>query len=267
MTTGRLTSIHAKVERARKHLSDLETECHAFLATSPYEIACKRDPQTREVVYYAVKAGRVPPTIAAITADVLQNLRRTLDHLACELVIAAGKYPTRNTGFPIFSSVGIYKAQVAEKVQGMGKDALETIDTIKPYKGGNDVLWRLHNLSNIDKQRPLAIVGLAYRFQHTTPSVLAYLRQVWSRRPGAWPSPESAPHSLIEYERRHSPLNVGDVLFIDLQDAEMNGQMKFGFDLAFGEGKFANGLLLLETLSQMIEMVETTLPKFDPLMS
>ena len=65
----------------------------------------------REAVYYAARVGEVPLTIAAITADVLQNLRKALDHLASELVLVAGSYPTRNSGFPIFSSVAIYKAQ------------------------------------------------------------------------------------------------------------------------------------------------------------
>ena len=87
----------------------------------------------------------------------------------------------------------------------MRKDAVDAIDAIKPYKGGNDTLWRLHGLNNIDKHRLLITVGLAYRFQSVTPNVLAYLGKVWSGRAGAWPTPESAPYSLIEYERRHSP--------------------------------------------------------------
>ena len=263
----RLNRIQAKFGRAKRHLSDLEIEVRSFLASHPYEIATRRDTQTREVVYYATRVDDVPLAIAVITADVLQNLRKSLDHLACELVLAAGSSPTRNSGFPIFGSIAIYKAQAPEKVQGMRKDAVDAIDAIRPYKGGNDTLWRLHGLNNIDKHRLLITVGLAYRFQSVTPKVLAYLGKAWSGRAGAWPTPESAPSSLIEYERRHSPLNVGDVLFIDAFDNEVHEPMKFSFDVAIGEGKIANGLLLLETLKQMVDMVDNVICGLRPLLT
>lgn len=263
----RLNRIQAKLGRAKRHLSDLEIEVRTFLASHPYEIAARRDARTREVVYYATRVDDVPLTIAVITADVLQNLRKSLDHLACELVFVAGSSPTRNSGFPIFGSAAIYKAQAPEKVQGMRKNAVDVIDAIKPYKGGNDTLWRLHGLGNIDKHRLLMTVGLAYRFQSVTPKVLAYLSKAWSGRAGAWPTPEAAPSSLIEYERRHSPLSVGDVLFIDTLDGELNEQSEFSFDVAFGEGKIASGLLLLETLKQMVDTVDNVICEFGPLLT
>jgi hypothetical protein len=33
--------------------------------------------------------------------------------------------------------------------------AIERIERLKPYKGGNDPLWRIHELDNIDKHRTL----------------------------------------------------------------------------------------------------------------
>jgi hypothetical protein len=97
---------------------------------------------------------------------------------------------------------------------------VEMIDAIKPYKEGNRTLWQIQSLYNIDKQRPLSIVGLAHRFQSVTPNVLEYLRKTWSGRPGDWPPPESAPPGLIEHARKHSPLAIGAVLFIDVPEAE-----------------------------------------------
>jgi hypothetical protein len=138
---------HPKIERAKKHLAELKTEVGAFLSSSPFEVGKRHDPQTQEISYYVVRAADVPASISAITADILQNLRRALDHLACDLVITAGKYPTRNTGFPIFGSLGIYNAQAGEKTRGMRQDAVEAIAAIKPYKGGNDVLWHLQELA------------------------------------------------------------------------------------------------------------------------
>ena len=41
-------------------------------------------------------------------------------------------------------------------MEGMRKQA---IDAVKPYKGGNDSLWRLHQLNLADKHRFLITVG------------------------------------------------------------------------------------------------------------
>src|SRR5438132_5583994 len=37
------------------------------------------------------------------------------------------------------------------------------IDALRPYKGGNDVLWQLHELNNVDKHRLILTVGSALR--------------------------------------------------------------------------------------------------------
>jgi hypothetical protein len=260
----RLALIRAKIERARKHLSDLEAEVHAFLMSRPYEISNKRDPQTREVVYYATKVNAVPSLIAASSADALQNLRSALDHLTCSLVRTSGHCPTRNTGFPIFASFGIYKAQALEKVRGMRNEAVVAIDAIKPYNGGNRVLWRLQSLINVNKQGLLNIVGLTSRFQTVTPSVLEYLRRVWGGRAGAWPAPEVALEDLIEYERWHFPLTKGDVLFVGLPDTDRDSEMNFSFDITVYEPKIADRAPLPAQFSGMAQEVVNTISSLGP---
>jgi hypothetical protein len=260
----RLRFIRAKIERAKKHESELEREVHGFLQSHPYEVRSKQDPQTGEVVYYAAKVDDAPPSIAAISADVLQNLRGVLDHLACDLVEISGNYVTRNTGFPIFASRKIYEAQASEKVRGMRKEIVEAIDAIRPCKHGNQVLWRLHSLNNVNKHRLLNIVGLASRFQSVTPSVLAYLRREWSGRYGAWPAPEVAPDDLIEYDRWHLPLKKGDVLFILLPGVEAESEVTFSFDIAFDDAKVSERSPLLVQVGEMMRAVEGIISSFEP---
>jgi hypothetical protein len=45
----------------------------------------------------------------------------------------------------------------------MTQQAVAAIDALKPYKGGNDVLWQLHELNNVDKHRLILTVGSAVR--------------------------------------------------------------------------------------------------------
>jgi hypothetical protein len=54
-------------------MRDLEAEIKAFLGTNPYVVGTKRNPQTRQLIYYLVRVQNVPDRIAAIAGDVLQK--------------------------------------------------------------------------------------------------------------------------------------------------------------------------------------------------
>ena len=256
-----LTRVRAKVEQGKKHLHQLEAEVRSFLDSNPFEVASRRDPQSHELIYYVARVKEVPYAIAATAADVLLNLRRALDHLACEFVVAAGNYPTRNTGFPVSASAGIYKAQLAEKIEGMHRDAVKPIEASKPYKGGNDALWCLHALGNVDKQRLLTLTGVVYRFDEMTPTALENIRRLWQAQPySSEPFPDSPPaQAFIQWSRRPWPVKEGEVLFVDLADAKVDRQKGFRFDVALGEGKIANGVILVAALKEMLSAVEMVL--------
>src|SRR5215470_372974 len=93
----RLEAIMVKVKRAEEHIRDLQTEIESFRdgPPKPYIIQTENDPQTGELLYKATYVRDVPIRFAAIAGDVLQNLRSALDHLAWQLVEAAGNTPRR----------------------------------------------------------------------------------------------------------------------------------------------------------------------------
>jgi hypothetical protein len=260
----RLTRILLKVERAKKHLRDLEADVQAFNKTSPYVVQTKRDPQSRRLIYYVASVKEVPTILAAITGDVLQNLRSALDHLAYELVLigTGGSGPTRHVYFPISDDAAKYKADTPGKVQGMRQEAVRAIDAIKPYGGGgNDALWRLHRLNNIDKHRTLILVGSAYRSVNLGAHMSEMMRRTWPDRP--------LPKTDLYFRPadRLFPLKVDDELFIDAPDAEVNPAINFRFEVAFGEAGIVEGAPLLETLQQMADLVNYLISQFGPLLS
>jgi len=62
------------------------------------------------------------------------------------------------------------------------------------------------------------------------------------------------------------PLKIGDELFIDAPDAEVNEKMQFVFEVAFGEPQIVEGEPLLETLRQLTKLVDGIVPGFEPLL-
>jgi len=87
MTADRsIATIRRKTQRAREHLRNLQTEVTAFLATKPYKVGVKRDPDTRKPIYFVADVATTPAALPLIAGDVLQNLRSALDHLAWPVI-------------------------------------------------------------------------------------------------------------------------------------------------------------------------------------
>jgi hypothetical protein len=258
----RLTGIQTKIKRAKSHIQDFETARTNFFAHDPYVIATKRNPETRQLAYYLVSVEEVPPLLGAIAGDAIQNLRSALDHLAYQLVVVGRgtseppEHPER-ISFPIFNSAEEYEAEKLRKVEGAAEDAIKAIDSVKPYKGGNDVLWQLHRLNIVDKHRLMLTVGSNFR----SVDIGSYMSRMIRN---AFPDTEfpTVP-AFLQPADRMCPLKTGDVLFIDAPDAEPNKDMKFVFDIALSEPQIMECESLLETLNNMANLVESLIPPFE----
>lgn len=164
---GSLDRLRIKIQPAKEHIRYLEPEVKSFFATNPYVVGTKREPQTRKLLYYLSSVHEVPERISAITGDVLHNRRSALDHLVYGLfTVGPGGLSgrsARHVYFPISNDAAKYAAESPRKVQGMRQDAIDAINAVKPYKGGNDTLWIIHKLNNIDKHRFVIVVASAFR--------------------------------------------------------------------------------------------------------
>lgn len=263
-----LDSVRQKIERANQHIEELKAAVLAFKATDPYKISTKRNPQTRELVYYIVSAEPIPAPIAAILGDILQNLRSVLDHLAYQLFIAAGGDPAKSAHiyFPIFDDISAYKAKSLGKVQGIKQNAIDAIDAIKPYKGGNDTLWLLHKLNNIDKHRLVITVGAAFsEFNIGQHLGAVKVRELLESK--GIPLPPQFPDVYMRTRDRMFPLKAGDELFIDAPDAKENEDIKFLCDIAFGEPGISEGESIIETVQGMADLVTQIVFDFKALLA
>jgi hypothetical protein len=255
-----------KLERARKHLAALDMEVRTFLASTPYVVQTMRDPATKRLHYF-VGSVREPQVDLPLTAsDVLHNLRASLDHLAWQLVLAASGTPTKDTCFPIFDSDSKYKSGVSPKVKGMSKASIKAIDELKPYKGGNDLLWQLHRLENVDKHRVLITVGSAFRAVDMSSILTRGLAAAAAGKGLGMPADLKIPPVFLRPEDRSFPLKAGVDLFVDVPGAEPDSKVQFTFEVALGEPGIVEGAPLLETLQRMTQMVEALLAQFSPML-
>ena len=171
--TPALESVLVKIDRAKVHIADLNTEIGLLIDSCDKGTRGKGNPKTREYILWLDITPIVPPTISALAGDAIHNLRSALDHLAYQLVKARGtptRDPTQNTTFPILETpptpnrFGRFPPpQIAPSVS---REVREALAELQPYKRSQPHLHPLavlHNLDIVDKHRQLllAVVGVS----------------------------------------------------------------------------------------------------------
>jgi hypothetical protein len=190
----RLIGCQLKIDRANQHIRDLQAAIDKFIWSKPHLFDSKDDLESGERSFYVRIVPDIPfDPISLLAGDALQNLRSTLDHLAFQIVGSPADITPeiRRISFPIGESPAHYKSLLSRReIQTLRPDAVEAIDALKPYKGGDNTLWLLHSLNIIDKHR-LLISACAVNVAHSIPaSIKAELvKGYFGSNPGAHTAP------------------------------------------------------------------------------
>jgi hypothetical protein len=254
--------ILSKVERAKKHIEDLHASLEAFWKTNPNRIRFQDDVKAGERSYYLVTAKDIPLDILNVIGDALHNLRSALDHTAYAFPLATGGKRGWNQ-FPIVDSAAKYmSADVRGKVQTFREDVVKALDALKPYKGGNDTLWRLHELNKIDKHRLLLTASITNTARSMTPTERSEITIRFTNQSNA------DPLTLVRALKGITPvpLNAGDKIYT-VPHSEMEQYMQFHFDVAFNEPQIIQCKPVIETLHEMAKIVGHIVLEFDPFLT
>jgi hypothetical protein len=248
----RLLQITSKIEWAKAHIDNLNREVGAFRETQPYRIDTKRNPQTGQLIYYMSKVDAVPQRLALIAGDVIHNLASALDFLAYQIVCSSTNDAPRNPRgiyFPTFASAEKYEALKRGKMEGAGQEVFEALDALKPYKGGNDLLWALHELNNIDKHRLLITAGGAWHRMNIAATLERML-------PAEFLGKVSVPAVIVRPKSIKFPMEEGDVLFIDAADAEPDEKLQFEVSVSLYEPQIIEPQPIVTAVHQFATLVE-----------
>jgi hypothetical protein len=157
-----ITGSRLKVERAGKHLNELERKVRSFLDRHPDRFTRQLDPNDFNYVIYEIPPNPPPPpTLAPVLGDFVHNLRSALDHSAWNLALlnlqGTDREPYEFTAFPILRNASDGSVhRFYELVQDVLPAAIPDIEALQPDHQGNaanhelvilDALW------NADKHR------------------------------------------------------------------------------------------------------------------
>lgn len=238
----------AKFDRARHHADELVAAVKNYIGKEPYKLGFKVGEDGRPA-YFVETVENVPTLIPTTVGDVLHNLRCCLDHLAYQLVwVSTGAPPTdpNRLYFPICESATKYDKRKQSGdlfFASAGVAAVAAVDSLKPYKGGNDPLWWLHALNNVDKHRMLITaggkaasvdMGLARGMVKSLVQNTLFPEEV---REGMVRAAEELAKKPLFFKLADPmfPLKAGDVFFYDAPGNEFNPDVKLKVYLALGE--------------------------------
>src|SRR5258708_2591931 len=232
----RIILIRVKIERAKKHLRDLAGELLIAKNVKTTVVVGEDESGFRQgVPDKFITLPRMPFDVVVLAGEIIHNLRSALDHLAWQLVETAGNVPSSDTMFPILLSLDGYESSKIGKVKGMRPEAIKAIDRLKPYKGGNDELWRIHELDIIDKHRTLFSVAHDYLFFGD-----------WFD--GDYYFKTNAPH------------------FAGVFDTQVEQDMQLEIDKAVGQTQVTQSNSLLPSLHRLVDFVDNLIAGFKPLL-
>jgi hypothetical protein len=196
-----------------------------------------------------------------LVGDALHNLRSSLDHLAQQFYFVGSSTDvvSPDISFPIFEDAARYNPGIGGKVKGMRQDAIDFIGATKPYRGGNDALWRIHKLNVIDKHRlVLAVHGAPLG---TRVDVMDLIRRGKA-------NPDGGPVSMnfqMRFFNPKCPLKVGDELFATVGEPDKN--MGFAFLIALHEPPIVDAQSPLLVLAELANTVDGILSRALPLLA
>jgi hypothetical protein len=168
-----------KLNRGEEHLQAVKKLVDGHCESDFYSTVREKDRKGR-LIARVKDVEDPPPELGVLVGDCAYNYRSALDQLAYALA-AANTDPlpdklARSSAFPIYPSGPKFRGHgarpAADKIAGMSRAARALIERLQPYHRRKDPalasLWRLEELSNIDKHRLIhttASVGIRSQFR------------------------------------------------------------------------------------------------------
>jgi hypothetical protein len=147
-----LDNARLKIERAKKHIDELDAALKEFLQTDCYrlEVKVEGDPPLSRLEF---ETKPVPKALGAVVGDAIHNCRASLDVAIEQMIFEKtgaysdyAKFPFRETRDELIA------ACKGGDIRKAGEHVVEiVVDKIRAYKGGNDLLYALHDLDIQDK--------------------------------------------------------------------------------------------------------------------
>ena len=243
-----------KVKRARAHIELIQQEANNYLSAINVVMRVEARPPTtndRVLVVKADKPVTVPDNIYSLIAEHVYHLRSALDQMCVAVGQANSANDTNRIHFPFAGDKKEYQAKGTQrKIDQLPTDVQQMLAELKPYKGGDDVLWALSRLSNIDKHNGLVSVGNA-----AAVTSMAFSSLTMENCSGGF----FGGGGLFDLNRGLVLIDMGPDGSVKIGRAQINAEIM----LAFGDVDVFAGQPVLGVLHHLTDKVERIIETFE----
>lgn len=240
-----------KIKRAKHHIEELTRNIDGYLSEHPFELIVRNDPSTEQRNYFIITKRVIPENFSLMIGDAVHNLRTALDVLIFSMICHSSKRP-ETIQFPFSKGADSLKNVIlSRQIKAAGDRVVKAIIDIRPYPGGDDLLFGLHSLDIIDKHRLILTVGCVAQF---SVPVLKRLE----------PSVPIDGNGNIRFAKPSGPIITINITFANRAErrafrfSEKKTEIQPAFQICFGEGQpfaFQPILAKLEELCSRVEGV------------
>jgi hypothetical protein len=153
-----------KLERADRHLAELDERVEAYYETGPITLDGRYDSASSRWIVSVHLSAEPPAEIGTIVGDAAHNLRSSLDQMTWRLALLTTNTPYKRTQFPIFTDEDSYGKDGYRMLQDLRSEHAEFIKALQPFNESEPTQTTLHTLnrlSNVDKHRQLHLANTA----------------------------------------------------------------------------------------------------------
>jgi len=239
---GLFDSARRKIIRAHKHFDDMLDELSKFFDGDSLIQVVDSDPDDPNQLLHKVKLVRrfEDTPIAEIVGDIASNLRASLDH-AIYAIAATRSVSPRKAYFPFCRSAEGLEKVLKDNCKDVPVELYPFLRSLKPYEGGDDLLYALNAMRNADNHA------------YITPVVTSIVRPYTSVKGTGYMSMPLPEHSTWDHERQEV------VLLRTRVETKVEGQIDVGFLIKFCGIEVIEGKPVLDTLSEMGMRVDEVL--------
>lgn len=159
MTLLDLSDASLKLERARKHIADIDTAIADLAASDGYRLIFNYDQGEGFVQVELQSLHEVDKSINAVIGDAVGNLRSSLDYIIGAVVKPLGGDSEKVT-FPFADTKKGFEGEVRSPNLCLTDALITQFHELEAYQGGaGHRLWAINKLRNIDKHRLLITVN------------------------------------------------------------------------------------------------------------
>jgi hypothetical protein len=156
-----------KLQRAKHHIADYITRAEDFYRKAKTKFFIQDNRRTGVRALCIDVDETVPEDFPLIIGDAIHNLRSALDHLTWDVVSPHGPPRPGDVQFPFCRQADAFEGALSHRqIHLTGEKTIEKFRSLKPYPGGDDVLYALHQLDIADKHQLVLTVRSLIAFDY-----------------------------------------------------------------------------------------------------